>query len=167
MKKVPFTNTSDSFRNIGGVLIAPGSTRPVDARLLSGYGKTKPGQRPAKQHSDPILVLLDRKVPDIVPELPRLTSAQFDKLQQAERDGNKTRKTLKTAFDEEFARRAALEEDTGLDYDTFVQRLFVEQDELESLLAMEQENDNRERVIGAYQAEIDRRKAADAGSGED
>lgn len=167
MKKVPFTNPGPGYRSIGGVMIAPGETRPVDARLVPGYGR-KPEERPKKDHSDPVLALLDFPVADIVPELPLLSDAEFDKLQQAERDGNKTRKSLLKHFDEEFARRAALAEDLGVEYDEFLtEQLAVTDEDLAAALKDETEGENRERVVDAYQAEIERRKNAKADSDED
>jgi len=107
MKKVPFFNDSKVRRTIGGRAVAPGATLFVDERDHPDY-TPPPAQRPRKQHSDPVLELLDNPVADIVPDLPKLTDEQFDKLQQAEKDGNKTRKSLLKAFDEEHLRRAEL-----------------------------------------------------------
>lgn len=167
MKKVPFTNPGPGYRSIGGVMIAPGETRPVDARLVPGYGR-KPAKRPKKKHSDPVLALLDNRIEVIVPQLPKLSDEAFDKLQQAERDGNKTRQTLMKHFDEEFARRAALAEDLGVEYDQFLtEQLAASDEDLAEALKVETEGDNRERVVAAYEAEIERRKAAAENPDED
>jgi hypothetical protein len=160
MKKVPFYNPGPGYRSIGGVMIAPKETRPVDARLVPGEA-SKPAKRPKKDHSDPVLALLDNRIDVIVPQLPTLTNEAFDKVQQAERDGNKTRNTLLKHFDEEFARRAALAEDLGVEYDEFLaEQLSASDEDLAEALKAETEGENRERVVDAYQAEIERRKAA-------
>lgn len=164
--KVPFTNRGKHIATIGGVRVYPDETRMVEERDHPDYPTARPEKRPRKRHSDPVLALLDSPIADIVPRLPKLTDAEFDKLQQAERDGNKTRKSLLKAFDEEWARRAALAEDLGMEYDDFVLRLDIDLEELEQLLASERENANRERVIEAYQAEIERRAADDGTGGE-
>lgn len=167
MKKVPFTNPGPGYRSIGGVMIAPGETRPVDARLVPARNN-KPAKRPKKDHSDPVLALLDNRIDVIVPQLPTLTDEAFDKVQQAERDGNKTRQTLLTHFDEEFARRAALAEDLGVEYDQFLaEQLAVSDEDLAEALKAETEGENRERVVDAYEAEIARRKDAEENSDED
>ena len=168
MRKVPFTNTGTGFRNIGGVMIAPGATRPVDARLVPGYGKAKqPTKRPRKAHSDPVLALLDNRVADIVPQLPTLSDEAFEKVQQAERDGNKTRKSLKKAFDEEWLRRAAVAEAAGVDYDAFLaEQLQAADEDLTAALELEREGEQRQPIIDAFEAEIERRASTDNADGD-
>lgn len=105
MNKVPFFNKGTNRVVVGGQACAPGATIYVDERDHPDF-KPAPKQRPKKTHSDPVLTLLDKPVAEIVPELPNLSDDDFDKLQQAEKDGNKTRKSLLKAFDEEYLRRA-------------------------------------------------------------
>lgn len=105
MKKVHYFNDTPQRRTIGGQACAPGATIFVDERDHPNF-KPQAKARPKKDHSDPILALLDNPVADIIPELPNLTDEQFELLQQAEKDGNKTRKSLLKAFDEEHLRRA-------------------------------------------------------------
>jgi hypothetical protein len=169
VRKVPYTNTTGRIRTVARQMVTPGETVYIDERDHPNYKPAKKStQREPKQHSDPVLALLDNAVRDIVPQLPTLTTEQFDKIQQAERDGNKTRKSLKEAFDLEHLRRAELVETLGGDYDTILADLLSGTDaELAEGLDTERKGDARQPVIDALQDEIDRRKAAgEAGEGE-
>ena len=167
MRKVPFYNPGPGFRNIGGVMIAPESTRPVDARLVPGYGKAKqPTKRPRKQHSDPVLALLDNRIEDIVPLLPKLSDEDFGKVVQGEKNG-KTRTTLQQEFDEEWLRRAAVAEAAGVDYDAFLaEQLQAADEDLAAALELEREGEQRQPIIEAFEAEIERRASTDSADGD-
>ena len=171
MRKVPYTNTTGRIRTVARQMVTPGETVYIDERDHPNYKPAKKSaQREPKQHSDPVLALLDNAVADIIPQLPTLTAEEFDKVQQAERDGNKTRKSLKNAFDAEYQRRAAVSVAAGMQYDQFLaDHLSASDEELAAALEAErgEDGEKREAVVQAYEAEIERRKAAgEAGEGE-
>lgn len=104
MKKIHYTNTTGQRKTVAGMAVAPGATVLVDERDHPDY-QPAPVHRPRKERSDPVLALLDNPVRDIIAKLADLSDAEFERLQQGEKDG-KTRKSLLEAFDAEFLRRA-------------------------------------------------------------
>lgn len=102
MEKVHYHNKSDTPVYIGGVSIAPGAARLVDARLVPGAAvKTE-----APPAGDPLLDILDGSVADVVGKLEGMSDAELDQLEAAE-TGGKTRKGVLAGITEERLRRAS------------------------------------------------------------
>lgn len=104
MKKIHYHNTTDTTVYIGGVAIAPGSARLVDARLVPG-ATVKTEAPPA---GDPLLDILDGSVPEVVEKLKTVSLAGLGQLEAAEKNG-KTRKGVLTGITEERLHRASME----------------------------------------------------------
>lgn len=102
MNKVHYHNTTAAPIYIGGVAIAPGAARLVDARLVPG-AEVKTEVPPA---GDPLLDLLDGSVADVVAKLEGMSDAELDQLEAAEK-GGKTRKGVLAGITEERLRRAS------------------------------------------------------------
>jgi hypothetical protein len=110
MSKIPHTNTSDAPAYVAGVLLRPGETRLVDARLLPAspeYASPSPAApAPTSPAPDPLLDILDGPVREIAAGLAALSDAELTTLEAAERAG-KTRKGVIDAIATERAARAA------------------------------------------------------------
>ena len=104
MNKVHYHNTTDATIYIGGVQIAPGAARLVDARLVPG-AVVKAEAPPA---GDPLLDVLDGSVPEVVAKLAAVSLAGLGQLEQAEKNG-KTRKGVLTGITEERLKREAFQ----------------------------------------------------------
>lgn len=157
MKKVPYTNNTANRMTIGGVAVRPGETRYIDETLHPDY---RAAAAPPTAPTDPVLELLDNPIKDIVPQLPTLSDEDFIKVWQGEENG-KTRSSLLKAFEGEKLRRAEIAEATGGSYDGFLEQLNATED-LAAALKAEQDGDNREPVVAAFEAEIERRAAQDS-----
>lgn len=102
MEKVHYHNTSDAPVFIGGVSIAPGAARLVDARLVPGAAVAI--EEPAAVGS--LLDVLDGSVAEVVEALEGLSDDELDALEAAETAG-KTRKGVLGGIAEARLRRAA------------------------------------------------------------
>lgn len=102
MKQVHYHNTTDAPVYIGGVLIAPGAARLVDARLVPGAAEVQD----TTPETDPLLDLLDGSVGEVVGKLEGLSDEELTQLETAETDG-KTRKGVLAGITEERLRRAS------------------------------------------------------------
>lgn len=107
MDKVPYHNTTDTPRYVGGVLVEAGQTRMVPAMAVNPPAAAAPAAPAADGHDDALLALLDGNTAEITEALPGLDAAQLDALELAEANG-KTRKGVLAAI---AAARAALEMD--------------------------------------------------------
>lgn len=103
MSKAHYHNTSESPVYIGGVMIPPGASREVNARLVPGATAPAVAQEP---EVDAIAALLDGTVKEIEAALEGLSDEDLAKAEAAERAG-KDRKGVIEALAEETLRRAA------------------------------------------------------------
>lgn len=103
MDKIPFTNETDRFMHVGGVMIPPHDTRDVDPRLLAGATTESPA--PAAEDDDPLLAILAAKVGAAIVGLPALSNEELARLGELEA-AHKNRKTLIEAIAVEQLARA-------------------------------------------------------------
>lgn len=106
--KRPFTNNTPHTVYVDGKLLRPGVTRMVDETTHPDY-RSAAVQRTTAAPVDELLTLLDKTVPQIIPLLHGLNSADLTRLEQAESNGN-TRKGVMAAITEERLRQAAADE---------------------------------------------------------
>lgn len=81
-----FTNDTDHFLCVGLVTIAPGMTRDVDSALLQ-LPESAVSTSPELPAADPLLVLLDAAVAQVVAKLPELSTAELEQLGVMEQTG--------------------------------------------------------------------------------
>lgn len=106
MRKVAFTNTTASFAHVGGVMIPPGDTRDVDARLVPGYQAEAAGAEPVVP-ADPLALVLAGKVAEVVAGLEALDDDELDRLMVLEAESDRPRKGVLEAAQTLLLARAA------------------------------------------------------------
>lgn len=95
MKKIPFTNETDTYLTIGTVTIAPGMTRDVEETLHPDY---KPAQVEAETGEvDIVDVLLSGPVDELLKCLPELSDEDLDRLDDKEQQAASPRSEVLTA----------------------------------------------------------------------
>lgn len=112
--KVPYTNHSDVYVFIGGVMIPPGDTREVDGRLMPGYGLPgEPGEKgDAPVAADPLVSILAGPVKGILAGLDALSDDEVEQLIALENGSDKPRSSLLEGLYAELLRRHGTAQDT-------------------------------------------------------
>lgn len=101
MKKVPYTNTTESIQHKGPYMIMPGATREIE----SVYLDAKQEDEPVKVAANPVALLLAGNVAAVLAGLAALSVDELDGLELAEQAGA-NRKGVLTGVAQERLRRA-------------------------------------------------------------
>lgn len=110
------TNTTNTQQNIGGKVLYPGESRPIEdhevhealAKKMSvpGYEPPQPEAPPPPPAPPMIEEQLKRPVKELVELLPEMPDTQLLEMEAAEKKAEVPRETLLKAFEKEIARRS-------------------------------------------------------------
>lgn len=97
MKEIPVHNNTERAESIGGILLRPGESRMIDEQLVPDQWKPKPQAEATEAEADPLDVILDGNVAEVIDSLADLDVAQLDALADREHAG-KNRKGVTEAI---------------------------------------------------------------------